>query len=205
VIYTLLLVLWPYISQLQRDTTPRPPRENLQIKAFDKKQSYITMKSMSSTCFVALLLASMAANGTAFSAQQRSRVPTANFAVKRSISMYIPSTSPTSQTPPMAGQKIQGSTPSKGNGKRSQARSKISMSSSVLASCDTLPSFPTAHGLLSPQTVMRMDELTLGSERSEALSLFLRTYRAKGPMSCLPMLSDPSILPHLTSALRDLA
>lgn len=163
------------------------------------------MKSTSSTCFVALLLASMTADGTAFSVQYRSRAPSANFAVKRSISMYIPSTSATSQTTPIVGQKIQGSPTSKGNGQRSQVRSKISMTSSVLASCDTLPSFSTAHGLLSPQTVMRMDELTLDSERSEALSLFLRTYHSKGPMSCLPMLSDPSILPHLTSALRNLA
>lgn len=158
--------------------------------------------------FVALLLASLTSDGTAFSVKPRSRITTAAFAATRSMSMYMPpgAGSPTTQTPPMSAQKIlttQGLTPPNSN--RIKSRSAISLSSSVLASCDTLPSFPTAHGLLSPQTVMRMDELTLDSERSEALSLFLRTYRAKGPMSCLPMLSDPSILPHLTSALRDLA
>lgn len=40
-------------------------------------------------------------------------------------------------------------------------------------------------------------------DRSEALKQFLDRYRRKGPMSCLPMLSDPDILPHLTMAMRN--
>jgi hypothetical protein len=79
------------------------------------------------------------------------------------------------------------------------------LSQSVLARCDTLPSFPTAHGLLSPETVMLMETRTSRTQRSSELSRFLTTYRRHGPMSCLPMLSDPSVLPHLTEALRDIA
>jgi hypothetical protein len=81
----------------------------------------------------------------------------------------------------------------------------MTLSNSVLASCDTLPSFSTAHGLLSPETVMRLEEITKEGYRSEALDSFLDTYRQKGPLSCLPMLSDPDVLPHLTEAMRDIA
>mmetsp|Transcript_30037 Transcript_30037/g.49865 ORF Transcript_30037/g.49865 Transcript_30037/m.49865 type:complete len:171 (-) Transcript_30037:1010-1522(-) len=65
-------------------------------------------------------------------------------------------------------------------------------------------SSPLAHGLLSPETVARMDEITAGGHGNEAVRVFLQTYRRKGPMSCLEMLSDPEILPHLTSAMRDI-
>jgi hypothetical protein len=83
-------------------------------------------------------------------------------------------------------------------------KSRTKLSNSVLASCDTLPSFPTAHGLLSPETVMRMEELTDDGNRSPAVLSFLKTYRKEGPLSCLPMLSDPDVLPHLTEAMRDI-
>lgn len=82
--------------------------------------------------------------------------------------------------------------------------SALSLSPSVLSSSDTLPSFHTAHGLLSPETVMRLDKMTSKGGRSKALDIFLTTYRREGPMSCLEMLSDPDILPDLTSAMRDL-
>jgi hypothetical protein len=62
-----------------------------------------------------------------------------------------------------------------------------------------------AHGLLSPETVSRMDEITAGGYGNEAVRSFLQTYRRKGPMSCLEMLSDPEVLPHLTQAMRDIA
>ena len=80
-----------------------------------------------------------------------------------------------------------------------------SLSNSVLVSCDTLPSFPTAHGILSPETVSRMEYVTRGGSDNVAVSTFLKTYRKHGPMSCLGMLSDPNILPHLTQAMRDIA
>jgi len=83
--------------------------------------------------------------------------------------------------------------------------SNWSLSNSVLVSCDTLPSFPTAHGILSPETVSRMDLVTQGGSENVAVSTFLKTYRKHGPMSCLGMLSDPNILPHLTQAMRDIA
>lgn len=78
------------------------------------------------------------------------------------------------------------------------------MSASVLASSDILPAFHTAHGLLSPEVVRRigdMHDLDLGSP----LHKFLMTYKRQGPMSCLPMLSDPCVLPVLTKAMRDIA
>jgi hypothetical protein len=87
----------------------------------------------------------------------------------------------------------------------SKSPSSWQLSNSVLASCDTLPSFPTAHGILSPETVSRMDHATRGGMDNDAVSTFLKTYRKNGPMSCLGMLSDPDILPHLTQAMRDIA
>jgi len=150
------------------------------------------------------------------------------------ITMYVPANTPMSQPPSFVAQKMmqnpgvattnprrrqqeriyqpthrgQPSAPNtaappsggRGNGKDSL----VKLSNSVLASCDTLPSFPTAHGLLSPETVMRLDE-THGSTKSEALRNFLDTYTRKGPLSCLPMLSDPDVLPYLTEAMRDIA
>jgi len=120
--------------------------------------------------------------------------------------MYMPPSGPVSQPPSFTAQKMLHNkntviTPARPQ----QASSKVQLSNSVLASCDTLPSFPTAHGLLSPETVMRLEELTPTNRRSEALRGFLDTYRRHGPLSCLPMLSDPDVLPHLTEAMRDIA
>jgi len=91
---------------------------------------------------------------------------------------------------------------------RSTAGSKTAMpfmSDSVLADSDTLPKFHTAHGLLSPEVVMRIadtqDELELGAP----VHKFLKTYKKHGPMACLPMLSDPCVLPELTRAMREIA
>lgn len=78
------------------------------------------------------------------------------------------------------------------------------MSRSVLATCDTLPSFATAHGALSPEVVRRIaDRYDL--EQDDALHGFLMTYKRKGPLACVPMLSDPAILPELTRAMREIA
>eukprot|EP00526_Cylindrotheca_closterium_P024411 CAMPEP_0113650406 /NCGR_PEP_ID=MMETSP0017_2-20120614/26822_1 /TAXON_ID=2856 /ORGANISM="Cylindrotheca closterium" /LENGTH=151 /DNA_ID=CAMNT_0000562917 /DNA_START=55 /DNA_END=510 /DNA_ORIENTATION=+ /assembly_acc=CAM_ASM_000147 len=77
-------------------------------------------------------------------------------------------------------------------------------SNSVLASCDILPSFRTAHGILSPETVSRMAENTDFGEGNQAVSRFLSRYQETGPMSCLDMLSDADVLPHLTRAMRDI-
>jgi hypothetical protein len=79
----------------------------------------------------------------------------------------------------------------------------LKLSPSVLSSCDILPEFQTAHGLLSPETVMKLEK-SRSIKNSPALKKFLNKYRRDGPMSCLCMLSDPEILPHLTSAMRDL-
>lgn len=89
------------------------------------------------------------------------------------------------------------------NPSRDSHQLKTKLSHSVLADCDTLPSFPTAHGLLSPETVMRLENRA--AHRSEALVTFLDQYRRQGPMSCLHMLSDPEILPHLTKAMREVS
>ncbi len=80
-----------------------------------------------------------------------------------------------------------------------------SMSDSVLSASDTLPSFRTAHGLLSPEVVMRMMDAHADDERaSPALMNFLELYGSRGPMACLPMLSDPSVLPELTRVMREI-
>ena len=87
---------------------------------------------------------------------------------------------------------------------QSHRPTNVKLSNSVLASCDTLPSFRTAHGLLSPETVMRLEKMNTGTHRNEALVKFLSTYRKHGPLSCVPMLSDPDVLPHLTLAMREI-
>lgn len=85
----------------------------------------------------------------------------------------------------------------------SSSSTSMPLSNSVLMSSDTLPAFPTAHGLLSPETVMRM-ELTTPRGRDHAVDFFLDTYRKEGPMACLPLLSDQEVLPRLTQAMRDI-
>lgn len=67
-----------------------------------------------------------------------------------------------------------------------------------------LPYFQVASGLLSPQTVKKLDDKArISNNFNSAIYLFLDTYKRCGPMACLPMLSDPQVLPHLTRALRD--
>lgn len=85
--------------------------------------------------------------------------------------------------------------------RRSESRSSLPMSTSVLAESDILPSFQTAHGLLSPEVVMRIGDMN-DLEEGGPLHQFLKTYKREGPMACLPMLSDPCILPALTRAMR---
>jgi len=90
---------------------------------------------------------------------------------------------------------------------RSGPESKTSlpaMSDSVLVSSDILPSFHTAHGLLSPEVVMRIADMN-DLEEGGPLHKFLKMYKRKGPMACLPMLSDPCVLPQLTKAMREIA
>mmetsp|Transcript_12058 Transcript_12058/g.14012 ORF Transcript_12058/g.14012 Transcript_12058/m.14012 type:complete len:234 (-) Transcript_12058:385-1086(-) len=120
--------------------------------------------------------------------------------------MYAPSNHPTTKTAPMVAQAFYSSyTTNRNPAKpRNQQIYGGALSNSVLSSSDTLPAFPTAHGLLSPETVMRMEVMTSSATRDEAVDYFLRTYRKDGPMACLPMLSDPKILPRLTEAMRDI-
>ena len=112
----------------------------------------------------------------------------------------------TSQTAPMVAQAFFASHQRNRNPTKPKKRSDSTgpLSNSVLSSSDTLPSFPTAHGLLSPETVMRMDVMTSTKGiRDKALDMFLDTYKKEGPMACLPMLSDENVLPRLTEAMRD--
>lgn len=90
---------------------------------------------------------------------------------------------------------------------RSNSSSKTSlpaMSDSVLAASDILPSFHTAHGMLSPEVVMRIADNNV-LELGGPLHKFLKMYKSQGPMACLPMLSDPCVLPELTKAMREIA
>lgn len=138
------------------------------------------------------------------------RMPVQSSTSSRSqLHMYAPKQS-SSQSPPKVAQQmipnptsIAPTSGSNSNGEKEQ-RYNTKLSHSVLADCDTLPSFPTAHGLLSPETVMRMEEMVeLEGASAAAVGQFLRRYRRNGPMSCLSMLSDPDVLPHLTKAMRD--
>ena len=118
--------------------------------------------------------------------------------------MYAPSNHPTTKTGPMVAQAFYSSYKTNRNPtKPRNHKNDASLSNSVLSSSDTLPSFPTAHGLLSPVTVMRMEVMTSSATRDEAVENFLRTYRNEGPMACLPMLSDSNVLPRLTEAMRN--
>ncbi len=119
--------------------------------------------------------------------------------------MYAPPNHPTSKTAPMVAQAIYSSYKTNRNPtKPRNHQNGAPLSNSVLSSSDTLPSFPTAHGLLSPETVIRMEIMNSRATRGEAVENFLRTYRRDGPMACLPMLSDPKVLPILTQAMRDI-
>lgn len=57
-----------------------------------------------------------------------------------------------------------------------------------------------AHGILCPETVIKMKTFT----SNRAVEAFLDRYHKHGPMSCMELLSDPEILPHLTAAMRNL-
>ena len=126
------------------------------------------------------------------------------------LQMYVPKQS-SSQSPPKVAQHMIPNPTSiapttRGTEKQETPRRRYNteLSNSVLAECNTLPRFQTAHGLLSPETVMRMEEMVeLDGHSSVAVNQFLTRYRRSGPMSCLSMLSDPDVLPHLTKAMRD--
>ena len=122
-----------------------------------------------------------------------------NINKQQRLNMYVQPNQPTSQTAPMVAKAIF-SSHNTGSNKRKNT-SLFPLSNSVLSSSDTLPSFPTAHGLLSPETVLRMEEMMVG--KNDAVDYFLKTYRNHGPMACLPLLSDPKVLPSLTEAMRD--
>mmetsp|Transcript_35125 Transcript_35125/g.49894 ORF Transcript_35125/g.49894 Transcript_35125/m.49894 type:complete len:170 (+) Transcript_35125:364-873(+) len=123
---------------------------------------------------------------------------------RRLMNMYVPPQTPTSITPPMSAQKILSTTRPMHLDQPIMQHSLALSHSSALSASETLPTFATSNGLLSPETVTKLDQMTAAGERNEAISLFLDTYRQKGPMSCLHLLSDPDVLPHLTEAMRDL-
>jgi len=126
---------------------------------------------------------------------------------KRSALFYAPNPH-TSKTAPMVAQAFFASHKINRNPTNPKSRnastSNMPLSNSILIDSDTLPAFPTAHGLLSPETVMRMELTTSRGNRAEAVDYFLETYRKEGPMACLPLLSDQEVLPHLTQAMRDI-
>lgn len=81
---------------------------------------------------------------------------------------------------------------------------RLPMSSAVLAESDVLPAFRAAHGLLSPEVVSLIADAN-DLELDGPLYKFLKTYKRQGPMACLPLLSDPCVLPALTRAMREIA
>jgi hypothetical protein len=150
---------------------------------------------------IALIFMMCLSSGFAWSSNQKAfRSPRG----KKSTLRYMPPSTSSSQIPHITAQKML-KNPGSPRMLETTRKSSVKLSNSVLASCDTLPSFPTAHGILSPETVMRMQRLNSQGHRSDALDSFLDTYRQHGPLSCLPMLSDPDVLPYLTEAMRDVA
>jgi hypothetical protein len=150
---------------------------------------------------IALVFMMCLSGGSAWSSNQKAfRSPRG----KKSTLRYMPPSTSSSQIPHITAQKML-KNPGSPRMLETTRKSSVKLSNSVLASCDTLPSFPTAHGILSPETVMRMERLNSHGHRSDALDSFLDTYRQHGPLSCLPMLSDPDVLPYLTEAMRDVA
>jgi len=80
---------------------------------------------------------------------------------------------------------------------------------SSLSSCSSKVVLETrcrglAHGILCPETVTKMETATQGGRNNRAVKAFLERYHKHGPMSCMELLSDPEILPHLTSTMRGL-
>ena len=120
---------------------------------------------------------------------------------------YAPPCTPTTETPELVAQKIlrqTASTAARQVPEKQQQGACLSFSPSAAACDSQRPLLHTSNGLLSPGTVLRMEELIIREgHQSEALVSFLKTYKRHGPMSCLPMLSDPHILPHLTNAMRE--
>ena len=79
------------------------------------------------------------------------------------------------------------------------------LSESVSASPGSGSRMPSlAHGILCPETVSKMERATKGGRNNRAVKAFLDRYHKHGPMSCMELLSDPEILPHLTTAMRDI-
>jgi len=116
---------------------------------------------------------------------------------KNSLTMYVPSPSGSSSIPGL----------STGSQTSIMAASTVYPDTNGLVNpTDSLPAFYTCSGLLSPQTVKRLDEANTkacGTLRSDAVGYFVDTYKDFGPMACLGMLSDPDVLPELTRAMRD--
>ena len=158
-----------------------------------QRNTFSTMKTFLLLAFILQTVAAWTSrsNGPRRHASSLQRPP---------MTMYVPANTPTSETPSITAQKM---LKVPGTPRTSARKNTVKLSQSVLASCDTLPSFRTAHGILSPETVKRMEELVHDEDRTEALKQFLDRYRRQGPMSCLPMLSDPDVLPHLTNAMRN--
>mmetsp|Transcript_9519 Transcript_9519/g.23704 ORF Transcript_9519/g.23704 Transcript_9519/m.23704 type:complete len:186 (-) Transcript_9519:2407-2964(-) len=77
---------------------------------------------------------------------------------------------------------------------------------SVMSSPGSAIGMPSlAHGILCPETVNKMEMATQGGRSNRAVKAFLDRYHKYGPMSCMELLSDPEILHHLTTTMRDLA
>jgi hypothetical protein len=140
---------------------------------------------------------------------------------RSSLQMYVPSSTPTSQTQAMVAKKMLGDNRNQHTKKTPppQASGKVSRSSlrasshttstfsatspeTAIASSDVLPSFRAAHGLLHPHTFMKLRDQYEHNGGGDAIRYFLDTYEEYGPMACIPCLSDPDVLPKLTEAMR---
>ena len=181
-----------------RDTNSESERESEHTTHHFHYQH--TSKMMKTTSLVALLVAASFMTGESYTTshdlRQRNRkiwnmpITDPSTAPKQDLNMLKTSSTEQERRP---------------GWKLSQAAVNTMEESPRMARSAASPTSPLAHGLLSPETVSRMDEITEGGSHNHAVRLFLQTYRRKGPMSCLEILSDPDVLPHLTNAMRDIA
>jgi hypothetical protein len=176
------------------------PNNNINIKSSPRKLSALAVGVVvaCSSCIAQVDGFALAQKSSFMSRpQELSQTPergSTSRSVTNSLTMYVPSPGGS------------GSAASISQKTSAMAASNMYDSAWLNPSDTALPSFHTSNGLLSPQTVKRIEKAntdSCGSSRNDAVGYFIETYKGFGPMACLPILSDPDVLPELTRAMRD--
>jgi len=155
---------------------------------------------------VTLTVLSCSASASAYINSHDLRTKFSGMKVKKKLATPIPPSFGTQQTSPSSQEVFIGKKLSESQ-QTGLAQAAINIDAGLTERSRGMPSSSLPHaayGMLSPEIVARVDDNTINRRTNPAVHRFLRTYRRKGPMSCLEMLSDPEILPHLTEAMRDI-